>query len=783
MATQPTQNPVPSESPRDLKFNAGKIDEFVTSLALKYQDRFGTEHYTIEGLLQLAQEAIAAFGWITVDSFQDGATLKLPNQVLRDESTGEYYRWDGVLPKEVPPGSTPASTGGVGKGAWLSVGDAALREQLGQISLLRFKDVNAIFSGITSGGITVSLKAGDNVITDGGTIWEVTNANPSSLSDIAATSPYNVIDFGADKTGVNDSTDAFTSAAGCIVPAGTYRIESDLADTYYSDGEIIITGSGSVKLIPMGGKNINSLPVSIDNTTGGILYSDNLYTLPANSGEFLREPSLVHSTFNNAVFLVYTVLVGSKFDPGQDASQTSRIEIRRSLNSLTFESATILSTEGEQQASEPCIAFDHKRGRLWCFYTTARGKVGVGYGSVGYDPNHTFQNWVTYSDNYGTTWSEPENITTKVKPFNATSAWASPSPLCVTGDGDLIVPYAWTLNDHQFYHGYIRVTERADGTLKYSRHLIVAGGPEGSNGGAELQIAQLGDGSLLAMVRDYFNEEGKTKGRQRFFRSYDWVNWVLQSSLDTTNCKSGLSLYSSSAFGDSRNALIVTSPTGEANDNLIRANLKMWISSDNGETWTSYPNAIFDSLNYYVGYSSSVPLPSGGLLVASEAAQYNNIIVKHLALGAFTGVNTYSKRWGQLPYVGVNQRNALCANYDITQYGLFYCNESKTLQINDFGTPRQLSSSPVVVDVSSPTTFLNSRLGGIFYVSATMTLNAITGDASSILIISTKSSEPVTLQESTNTTIDQRIRVNKTLSASAIKLYRTPSGWWADSGA
>ncbi|MGA4664398.1 hypothetical protein ACK6SE_03240 [Enterobacter ludwigii] len=58
MATQPTQNPVPSESPRDLKFNAGKIDEFVTSLAEWYIDRFGIKHYTIEGLKQLVLEQI-----------------------------------------------------------------------------------------------------------------------------------------------------------------------------------------------------------------------------------------------------------------------------------------------------------------------------------------------------------------------------------------------------------------------------------------------------------------------------------------------------------------------------------------------------------------------------------------------------------------------------------------------------------------------------------------------------------------------------------------------------
>lgn len=130
MATQPTNLPVPSESPRDLKFNAGKIDEFVTSRELKYIDRFGGEHYTIEGISQLSKEAIASFGYITMDSFEGGNTLTLPNQVLRLEATGEYYRWDGTFPKTVPAASTPESTGGIGVGAWLSVGDATLRAML-----------------------------------------------------------------------------------------------------------------------------------------------------------------------------------------------------------------------------------------------------------------------------------------------------------------------------------------------------------------------------------------------------------------------------------------------------------------------------------------------------------------------------------------------------------------------------------------------------------------------------------------------------------------------------
>lgn len=130
MATTPTNKPIPSEDPRDLKFNAGKIDEVVNSDAHYYTDRFGVRRWTIAGFQYTAEEAIRNYGYITMDSFEDGATLTLPNQTLRYEANGEYYRWDGEFPKVVPAGSTPDSTGEVKLGAWVSVGDASLRSDL-----------------------------------------------------------------------------------------------------------------------------------------------------------------------------------------------------------------------------------------------------------------------------------------------------------------------------------------------------------------------------------------------------------------------------------------------------------------------------------------------------------------------------------------------------------------------------------------------------------------------------------------------------------------------------
>lgn len=49
MATTPTNKPIPSEDPRDLKFNAGKIDEEVNGSADYYTDRFGVQRMTNTG--------------------------------------------------------------------------------------------------------------------------------------------------------------------------------------------------------------------------------------------------------------------------------------------------------------------------------------------------------------------------------------------------------------------------------------------------------------------------------------------------------------------------------------------------------------------------------------------------------------------------------------------------------------------------------------------------------------------------------------------------------------
>ncbi|MBW7644955.1 hypothetical protein K1J25_00665 [Enterobacter hormaechei] len=131
MTTYNTGNPLGSAAAKDLYDNAENLDHLVNDQANEsYPDRFGAPRKTWYGIEKSANQAILNYGYITKDSFEDGSTISLANECLRWKSNGEYYRWDGILPKVVPPGSTPDSTGGIGDGKWVSVGDAALRTEL-----------------------------------------------------------------------------------------------------------------------------------------------------------------------------------------------------------------------------------------------------------------------------------------------------------------------------------------------------------------------------------------------------------------------------------------------------------------------------------------------------------------------------------------------------------------------------------------------------------------------------------------------------------------------------
>ncbi|WP_195714706.1 endonuclease/exonuclease/phosphatase family protein [Escherichia coli] len=134
MTTYNTGNPLGSAVAKDLYDNAQNFAHLSNDKENEsWKDRFGMERLTWHGMEKRYQEKISSMGWNLMDSFQEGNTLTEADQALRwklPDGDGEYYRWDGAFPKTVPAGSSPESTGGIGQGVWIGVGDASLRSDL-----------------------------------------------------------------------------------------------------------------------------------------------------------------------------------------------------------------------------------------------------------------------------------------------------------------------------------------------------------------------------------------------------------------------------------------------------------------------------------------------------------------------------------------------------------------------------------------------------------------------------------------------------------------------------
>lgn len=140
MATTPTNKPIPSEDPRDLKFNAGKIDEEVNGGADYYTDRFSVQRLTNTGRNKQFQDAqtqreydfqqfLLNSGYQFLGDYENGPyTISARNQIIRYQN--EFWRLNAAT-------NPPYTTTGINSASWttdvthlVSVGDANLRQEL-----------------------------------------------------------------------------------------------------------------------------------------------------------------------------------------------------------------------------------------------------------------------------------------------------------------------------------------------------------------------------------------------------------------------------------------------------------------------------------------------------------------------------------------------------------------------------------------------------------------------------------------------------------------------------
>ena len=123
-------------------------------------------------VIEALRRSYAEAGYNLVDgSFEAGGTLVNANDVLLYEADGKAYSWGGTLPKTVPAGSTPESTGGIGEGAWVDRTDITLRDDI-NIVVKRFSSVADMVadSSLYVGQIVETISYHDGWAATGGSI-------------------------------------------------------------------------------------------------------------------------------------------------------------------------------------------------------------------------------------------------------------------------------------------------------------------------------------------------------------------------------------------------------------------------------------------------------------------------------------------------------------------------------------------------------------------------------------------------------------------------------------
>lgn len=140
--------------------------------------------------------------------FSTGYTITDSRQLLFYPTSQTYYQWNGTLPKVVAAGATPATSGGIGAGAWVDRTDVTLRSDLASESGSELVGYQP--AGTGAGATTVQSKLRESV-----SVFDFMTA--AQIADVRA------------GTASIDVTTAFTAAQTAsktvYAPPGTYLLD------------------------------------------------------------------------------------------------------------------------------------------------------------------------------------------------------------------------------------------------------------------------------------------------------------------------------------------------------------------------------------------------------------------------------------------------------------------------------------------------------------------------------------------------------------------------------
>lgn len=332
------------------------------------------------------------------------------------------------------------------------------------------------------------------------------------------------------------------------------------------------------------------------------VYSSTVFNMNEDGSRYYRIPAIAVAPDGSLV-----ALADKRGDSLNDLPNIISVVARRSTDGGKTWSPSVVVAQGNAATGatygDPAIICDSRHNALVAifsgdtgFFTSTLSKPDAFYMSRSYDN--------------GVTWETPRNISSQLFRGNWHGSFCASGSMCLTSSGTILFVANTRTSARQGLHDiYEYVCASSDGGETWSVLNPEAKVP--SDGlGNESKILELSDGRLLMSIR--------SRGARRFSFSSDggrtWSADEVVSDLVEPDCNGDIIRFK---YKDNE-FLLHSLPA----DPSTRRNVTVYVSADNGKSWTKGYNVTEASS----AYSAMTQLPDGSLGVLYELGKWDSNI-------------------------------------------------------------------------------------------------------------------------------------------------------------
>lgn len=269
--------------------------------------------------------------------------------------------------------------------------------------------------------------------------------------------------------------------------------------------------------------------------------------------------------------------------------------------------------QDQNGCSDPGIIVDRETGEIFCFAVWMNGKPGKHQwrddgSEPGFEIGKAAQFLLVRSTDDGLTWSQPENLTRKLKEESWWLFAPSPQSGFTMPDGTLVMPV-----DARTGRGAMETFATIMTSTDHGRTWRV--GAPGYRGGNECQAALLGDGSIMLNIRNDHERYRAVVVTHDLGQTWQ-PHPTSRNTLIEPNCNGSLLRVEYEEHGESKHVLLFANPHTQKG----RTHHTLQVSFDDGLTWPESHHRLLDE-GRGAGYPSLTQIDAAHVGIVYEGSQ------------------------------------------------------------------------------------------------------------------------------------------------------------------